>query len=125
MDFGLSPSGRPGMTNKVIAYPSCPVVRRGIGQIVQYRFCCAAATRWPDKGKLVHTGSRVRYLKLLILLSLAASLGGCNLIVLAPAGDVAAQQRDLVVIATVLMLLIVLPVMLLTVFFGLRYAQET
>ena len=66
----------------------------------------------------------MRYLKLLILLSLAASLGGCNLIVLAPAGDVAAQQRDLVVIATVLMLLIVLPVMLLTVFFAWRYRQS-
>jgi cytochrome o ubiquinol oxidase subunit 2 len=66
----------------------------------------------------------VRYLKLLFLLSLAASLGGCNFIVLAPAGDVAAQQRDLVVIATVLMLLIVVPVMLLTVFFAWRYRQS-
>jgi cytochrome o ubiquinol oxidase subunit 2 len=76
------------------------------------------------KGKLALTGSRLRYWKFLLLLPLAAALGGCNFIVLAPAGDVAAQQRDLVVIATVLMLLIVLPVMLLTAFFAWRYRQS-
>lgn len=58
---------------------------------------------------------------LLALLPLALLLGGCDLVVLYPAGDVAAQQRDLVVIATVLMLLIIVPVMALTVFFAWRY----
>ena len=43
---------------------------------------------------------------------------------LAPAGDIAAQQRDLVVISTVLMLLIVVPVMALTVLFAWRYRQS-
>ena len=43
---------------------------------------------------------------------------------LSPAGDVAVQQRDLVVISTVLMLLIVVPVMVLTVLFAWRYRQS-
>jgi cytochrome o ubiquinol oxidase subunit II len=62
--------------------------------------------------------------KLLILLPLALALSGCDFVVLAPAGDVAAQQRDLVVISTVLMLLIVLPVMALTAIFAWRYRQS-
>jgi cytochrome o ubiquinol oxidase subunit 2 len=66
----------------------------------------------------------VRALKLLALLPFAALLGGCDFVVLAPAGDIAAQQRDLVVISTVLMLLIVIPVMALAVFFAWRYRQS-
>ncbi len=63
-------------------------------------------------------------LKILALLPLAVALSGCNYVVLAPAGDIAAQQRDLVIISTVLMLLIVLPVMALTVLFAWRYRQS-
>lgn len=66
----------------------------------------------------------MRALKLLALLPFAALLGGCDFVVLAPAGDVAVQQRDLVVISTVLMLIIVLPVMALTLFFAWRYRQS-
>jgi cytochrome o ubiquinol oxidase subunit 2 len=55
------------------------------------------------------------------LLPVLAALGGCNLVVMAPSGDIAAQQRDLIVISTVLMLLIIVPVMALTVFFAWRY----
>ncbi|QJB70869.1 ubiquinol oxidase subunit II [Parasphingorhabdus halotolerans] len=51
-------------------------------------------------------------------------LGGCQAVVLSPSGDVAAQQRDLIVIATVLMLLIIIPVMALTVLFARRYAKQ-
>ena len=66
----------------------------------------------------------MRALKLLALLPFVALLGGCDFVVLAPAGDVAAQQRDLVVISTILMLVIVIPVMALTVFFAWRYRQS-
>lgn len=58
---------------------------------------------------------------ILLLLPLAGLLSGCNLDVLAPAGDIAAQQRDLLVVSTVLMLIIIIPVMALTVFFAWRY----
>ncbi|OLP51567.1 ubiquinol oxidase subunit II [Allorhizobium taibaishanense] len=48
-------------------------------------------------------------------------LSGCNLVVMSPAGDIAAQQRDLVVFSTALMLLIIIPVILLTLFFAWKY----
>lgn len=58
------------------------------------------------------------------MLPLATVLSGCNFVVLSPSGDVAAQQRDLVVISTILMLLIVVPVMVLTVLFAWRYRHS-
>ena len=48
-------------------------------------------------------------------------LGGCKMIVLHPAGDVAQQQGDLVVLSTLLMLVIIIPVMALTLLFAWRY----
>ncbi|WP_315802086.1 ubiquinol oxidase subunit II [Bradyrhizobium sp. SZCCHNS3002] len=66
----------------------------------------------------------MRYWKFLGMLPLGLALGGCNLVVLAPSGDVAAQQRDLVIIATVLMLLIVIPVMAATAIVAWRYRQS-
>ena len=54
-------------------------------------------------------------------LALTGALSACNTVVLKPAGDVAQQQGDLVVISTVLMLLIVAPVMLAVAVFAWRY----
>jgi cytochrome o ubiquinol oxidase subunit 2 len=54
-------------------------------------------------------------------LALLPLLGGCNMIVLNPAGDIARQQANLVLASVGLMLLIVLPVMAATVFFAWRY----
>ena len=51
-------------------------------------------------------------------------LGACNWVVMSPAGDVAVQQRDLILISTVLMLLIIIPVMALTVFFAWKYREK-
>jgi len=48
-------------------------------------------------------------------------LAGCNLVVLDPAGDVARQQGNLILVSTGLMLLIIVPVMILTVLFAWRY----
>jgi cytochrome o ubiquinol oxidase subunit 2 len=53
--------------------------------------------------------------------ALAASLAGCNTIVLNPHGDIAVQQAHLIVVSTLLMLLIIVPVMALTVFFAFKY----
>ena len=55
------------------------------------------------------------------MLPLCAALAACDAVVLNPSGDIAAQQRDLLVTSTVLMLLIIVPVMALTVFFAWRY----
>ncbi len=48
-------------------------------------------------------------------------LGGCDLVVMNPSGDVARQQADLILWSTFLMLLIIVPVMALTVFFAFKY----
>ena len=57
-------------------------------------------------------------------LAAAALLAGCNTIVMNPHGDVAAQQAQLIVAATFLMLLIIVPVIALTLFFAFRYRQS-
>ncbi len=55
-------------------------------------------------------------------LALLALLPGCSdLVVLSPAGDVAMQQRDVLLISVGLMLLIVVPVMIATGVFAWRY----
>ena len=60
-------------------------------------------------------------LTLLAMLPFLAVLTGCDTVVLNPSGHIAAQQRDLLVTSTWLMLLIIVPVMALTVFFAWRY----
>ena len=60
-----------------------------------------------------------------VLLVLPAALSaGCNLVLLHPAGAVAAQQGHLIVVSTVLMLLVIIPVMALTVLFAWRYRKS-
>jgi cytochrome o ubiquinol oxidase subunit 2 len=56
-----------------------------------------------------------------LAIGLVALLGGCDMVVMNPMGDVALQQRNLVIVATVLMLAIVIPVIALVVLFAWRY----
>ena len=57
--------------------------------------------------------------------ALAALLTGCSkAVVLNPAGDVAAQQGQLVITATLLMLIIIVPVIFLTLLFAWKYRQS-
>ena len=51
-------------------------------------------------------------------------LAACKAEVLAPAGDIAARQRDLLVISTLLMLLIIVPVMVLIVVTARKYRAD-
>ena len=62
--------------------------------------------------------------RLVAALIAATGLAGCNTVVLNPAGDVAAQSGNLVIIATLLMLIIIIPVLVLTVFFALKYRES-
>ena len=55
------------------------------------------------------------------LLPLLLPLAGCSTVVLDPSGDVARQQGDLIVVATLLMLIVIVPVIALTLFFAWRY----
>jgi len=52
------------------------------------------------------------------------SLGGCKMVVLDPAGQVAMGERDLLIASTLLMLLIIVPVMVLTAVIAYRYRQS-
>lgn len=56
-----------------------------------------------------------------VALASAALLSGCRLQVLDPAGDIASRQADLIIIATVLMLIVIVPVIALTFWFAWRY----
>jgi cytochrome o ubiquinol oxidase subunit 2 len=58
------------------------------------------------------------------LAALLMPLAGCNAIVMKPHGDIAVQQSQLIVTATWLMLLIIVPVIALTLFFAWRYRQS-
>lgn len=57
-------------------------------------------------------------------LLLLAVLSGCNTVVMNPSGDIAKQQADLITISVLLMLIIIIPVMLLTVFFAWKYRKS-
>ncbi|HWT60451.1 MAG TPA: ubiquinol oxidase subunit II [Rhizobium sp.] len=65
----------------------------------------------------------MKFSRLLSVLPLLL-LAGCNMVVMAPSGDIAVQQRDLIVISTVLMLLIIIPVIFLTLLFAWRYRHS-
>ena len=69
---------------------------------------------------LIHS-ARLAAPRLLLLALAAMALGGCSTVVMDPAGDVARQESHLILWATGLMLLIILPVMALTVVFAWRY----
>lgn len=56
-----------------------------------------------------------------IVVPLSFALVGCESAVLDPAGDIALQQRNLIYVSTLLMLLIIVPVLMLTVAFAWRY----
>jgi len=57
----------------------------------------------------------------LLLLLVVTLLAGCKAVLLSPSGDIALQQRDLIYISVALMLIVIIPVMVLTVWFAWRY----
>ncbi|MGH8462180.1 MAG: ubiquinol oxidase subunit II [Stenotrophobium sp.] len=63
----------------------------------------------------------VRAGRSLLILPLLVLLSGCNMLVLNPPGDIARQQGNLLIAATVLMLLIVVPLMLAIAWIAYRY----
>ncbi|MCQ8895801.1 ubiquinol oxidase subunit II [Limnobacter humi] len=69
-------------------------------------------------------GPRIKHRAGLIALLPAMLLTGCKTVVMNPSGDVAAQQADLILVSTALMLLIIVPVIVLTLFFAWKYRQS-
>ena len=73
---------------------------------------------------MLKTGSNlIRWATRLPVVALPALLGGCDMVVMNPAGDIAVQQRDLILFSTGVMLLIIVPVMVLTVVFARKYRR--
>ena len=60
-------------------------------------------------------------LRALALVGLCAALSGCKMVLLDPSGDVALQQRNLIFVATALMMLVIVPVIVATFIFARRY----
>jgi cytochrome o ubiquinol oxidase subunit 2 len=56
-----------------------------------------------------------------LLVSVVFLLAGCQTVLMAPSGDLAVQQRDLIITSTLLMLLIIVPVIVLTLFFAWHF----
>ena len=77
----------------------------------------SACSRLPSARNTPALGPATRGLAL----SAALLLAGCSSAVLDPAGDVALQQRNLILVSTALMLLIIVPVLVMTVVFAWRY----
>jgi len=67
--------------------------------------------------------TKKRYPSLLGLLPLFGTLllGGCNWTLLDPVGQVGIEERNLIITATLLMLLVVVPVILMTLIFAWKY----
>ncbi|MBP5947333.1 MULTISPECIES: ubiquinol oxidase subunit II [Pseudomonas] len=67
--------------------------------------------------------SKNRYPRLLGLVPLLGTLllGGCNMTLLNPTGQVGLEQRNLIITATLLMLLVVVPVIVMTFLFAWKY----
>jgi len=67
--------------------------------------------------------TKKRYPRLLGLLPLFGTLllGGCNMTLLDPVGQVGIEERNLIITATLLMLLVVVPVILMTLIFAWKY----
>jgi cytochrome o ubiquinol oxidase subunit 2 len=86
-----------------------------MGQNVQCRIAGAAP-------RVAGMALLKRFRALLVLP--AALSAGCNMVLLHPAGAVAAQQGHLIVVSTILMLLVIIPVMALTVLFAWRYRKS-
>jgi cytochrome o ubiquinol oxidase subunit II len=68
------------------------------------------------RGSLASKGLRIA-----AVLAVAGLLTGCKLVTMDPAGDIAVQQRNLIIASTALMLLVIVPVIALTFIFAWRY----
>lgn len=60
----------------------------------------------------------------MLLCALVPVVAGCDAVLLSPSGDIAVQQRNLIIISTVLMLLIIVPVIAFTLLFAWRYRES-
>ncbi|GAK21768.1 LOW QUALITY PROTEIN: cytochrome O ubiquinol oxidase subunit II [Vibrio sp. JCM 19052] len=68
-----------------------------------------------------------RYKRILARISLAGTilmLSGCNSALLDPKGSIGVQEKELIITALLLMLIVVIPVILMTIYFAYRYRES-
>ncbi|URL60461.1 ubiquinol oxidase subunit II [Luteibacter flocculans] len=66
----------------------------------------------------------MKMLRGLLIPALALILSGCDAVLLSPSGDIARQQRDLIIISVVLMLIIIVPVIVMILTFAWKYRES-
>ncbi|WP_413624678.1 ubiquinol oxidase subunit II [Luteibacter sp. Lutesp34] len=66
----------------------------------------------------------MKMLRGLLVPALALLLSGCDAVLLSPSGDIARQQRDLIIISVVLMLIIIVPVIAMILAFAWKYRES-
>ncbi|WP_368509283.1 ubiquinol oxidase subunit II [Celeribacter halophilus] len=79
------------------------------------------ASARPEK---IKARTLLRLRTLLLALASAFALSGCQYHVLSPQGWVGDQQRNLLIISTLLMLIVIIPVLIMAVYFPLKYRAD-
>ena len=64
---------------------------------------------------------RKLFTQIATLATLVFGVTGCNWVVMFPSGDIARQEAQLILIATFLMLIVIVPVIIMTIIFGWKY----
>ena len=67
------------------------------------------------------TSKAARLFGLLMLGIIALQLSGCDMVLFNPKGQVGLEQRNLIILATLLMLVVVVPVMIMALVFSVHY----
>ena len=75
----------------------------------------------PSSAGFSFGASAWRLARLAVPILALSSLAGCTMDLLQPSGDIARQEKTLILVALGLMLLVVVPVIALTLWFGWRY----
>jgi cytochrome o ubiquinol oxidase subunit 2 len=65
-----------------------------------------------------------KFSRLFLVILMLIPLAGCDLVVMSPSGDIAMQQRDLILVSVALMLLVIVPVIALTLWFAWYYRHQ-
>lgn len=66
----------------------------------------------------------IRKYKIFLLLIFSLFFEGCKAVLLSPSGDIALQQRNIIITSMILVLIIIVPVIFLTIFFSWYYRSS-
>jgi len=67
----------------------------------------------------------IKQIQLLILIFITPFLGGCEFLLFDPKGPIAAEQKDLIILSFLIMMIVVIPVIGMTVWFAIKYRANS